>query len=134
MPQSRMTFPTPRKPAPVARCIECATGLGCRLHRARDAIRSKPSPEAVRGDRKVEGGTSAATGDESAPGSVNLSLRAPRARSARFMARWERACWADPDRAKIASARRETRDAEVADAGVRLAARAGSAHARAVGP
>src|SRR5712691_12276112 len=74
MPQSRMTFPTPRKPAPVARCIECASRLGCCLHRARDAIRSKPSPEAVRGDRKVEGGTSAAAGDESAPGSVNLSL------------------------------------------------------------
>jgi hypothetical protein len=61
-------------PPATSPCAQRTTGLRSRLHRARDAIRSKPSPEAVRGDRKVEGGTSAEAGDESATGSVNLFL------------------------------------------------------------
>jgi hypothetical protein len=46
--------------------------LGFRLHRARDATRSKSSLKAVRGSRKAEGGKSAQTVDESADTRSNL--------------------------------------------------------------
>jgi hypothetical protein len=48
-----------------------ADALGSRLHRARDATRSKSSPKAVRGSRKAEGEKSAETVDERVAGSVN---------------------------------------------------------------
>ena len=59
-------------------CVGPGRSVESFLHRARDASRSKSSPEAVRGSRKAEGGKSTGAVDESAPGSVNLWSRVER--------------------------------------------------------